>query len=114
MEDDEYDNVNIRRLKKSTMDEDDMDYGCDDIQSDDDEWSKRKKRGFEQSRKNKKTTWSKNRFDESDESDESNEDEFDDDDDDEEDFISVRKRGTSDSAIKRKAGIFDDDNNSDE
>jgi RNA polymerase-associated protein LEO1 len=113
MEDDEYDNVNIRRLKKSTMDEDDMDYGDDDIQSDDDEWSKRKKRGFEQSRKNKKTTRSKNRFDESDESDESDEDEFDDDDD-EEDFVAVRKRGNSDSARKRKAGIFDDDDDSDE
>jgi len=104
-----YDSVNIRRLKKGTMmDEDDMAYGDDDMQSDDeDEWSKRKKKGFESQRK-KTSSRKRGRF-EFDEESEDEEEEFDDDDDDDE-GISMRKKASVGN--KRKAAVFDDDDDS--
>ncbi len=111
-DDDEYDTVNVRRLKKGAMDEDDMDYGDDDMQSEEeDEWSKRKKRGFESQRKNKTSSRKKDRFEDSDESNEE-EEEFDDDDEDDDEGITIRKKASV--ANKRKAAFDDDDDDDDD
>jgi RNA polymerase-associated protein LEO1 len=95
-----YDSVNIRKLKKGVrrngMDNDDNldDYGDDGIDSEDeDEWSKRKKTGFEKSRASGRRANDK---------ESSDEEEFEMDEDDDEE-IAVRKKAS------KSAGFFDDD-----
>jgi len=115
MEEDDghYDNVNIRQLKDK-MDDDDMDYGDDDLSDEEDEWSKRKKRGFEQGRKNQSTA-RKRQFEDSDEEEDGDEMEDDFEEEESEEEImpsrSSKTRDTNNNNKKRKA-IFDDDDDS--
>ena len=101
-EDDEhYDTVNIRTLKRKN-DDDDMDYGEDGMDyGEEDEWSKRKKRGFESGRKVTKQYLS-------DEDDDDQELVLDNEDDEEEEILN-RKNTSRGAGQKRKADLFDDD-----
>ena len=101
-EDDEhYDTVNIRTLKRKN-DDDDMDYGEDGMDyGEEDEWSKRKKRGFESGRKVTKQYLS-------DEDDDDQELVLDNEDDEEEEILN-RKNTRRGAGQKRKADLFDDD-----
>jgi len=96
-DDEHYDSVNIRSLKRGTMNDDDMDYGDDDDLED--EWSKRKRK---RSRKSD--------FDEDEDEDEDEAEQMvvDDDDDDEEEQFAVRKRNNGRTETKKNAAIFDD------
>lgn len=99
-EDDEhYDTVNIRSLKRRN---DDMDYGDDTMMSDEeDEWSKKKKRGFETGRKT-------SQYLSEEDSEEEEELVLDDEDEDEEDIVN-RKNASRAGGNKRKSAFLDDD-----
>lgn len=100
-EDDEhYDSVNIRSLKKRKDDMDYDDYGDDE----EDEWSKQKKRGFEDGRKTAKYL--------SDEEDADDEDMVLDNEDDDEEEIVNRKTASRGGGQKRRAAFLDDDDDS--
>mmetsp|Transcript_27185 Transcript_27185/g.40258 ORF Transcript_27185/g.40258 Transcript_27185/m.40258 type:complete len:472 (-) Transcript_27185:80-1495(-) len=102
MEDDDehYDSVNIRSLKKRNMNDEDMDYG-DDYGDDDEEdvWSKRKKKNFLSGRKIGQQQY---------ESEEEEELVVDDEDDDEEEMVSRKKKAKS-TPQKGKAAFSDSD-----
>ena len=119
-DDDQYDSVNIRKLKRGAMedDEDEMDYGDDDGMSDEeDEWSKRKKRGLQQRRQEALSTQKKGRLNDSDDSENDDENEMDDDDDDndekggedddDEEMVTVNRKNAGNT--QKKADVFDDD-----
>ena len=122
-DEDDYDGVNISRLKKQTLrkdnsDEDEMDYGDDDDDSEDDaeDWMSKKKqtRGAAAARAakgEKKTSaaTSSSKYDM--ESSEEGEVVFgdDDDDDDEDDAAFVKKRGGGRGGVSSKAVLSDDD-----
>ncbi len=112
-EDDEhYDTVNIRSLKRRNRDDDGMDYGEDDVMSDEeDEWSKRKKRGFESGRK---TSKQQQYLSEEDEDEDEENLVLDDEEDDDEEEMLQRKNASRGGGQKRKsAGMFDDDDDDD-
>jgi hypothetical protein len=111
-EDDElYDSVNIRKLKRRNMDDEDMDYGDDaGMSEEEDAWSKRKKRVFESGRKSSHLTkFDSDEDEEMDEGDEEEEFVVDKDEDDDNEEMLNRKKQTSSSGQKRQASIFDDD-----
>lgn len=112
MEDDDerYDSVNIRNLKRRNMDDEDMDYGDDvDMSEEEDAWSKRKKTVFESGRKTGHLSkYDSDGKEEMNDVDEEMEFGVDDEDEDNDEFLS-RKKQSSASGQKRQAALFDDD-----
>lgn len=111
-DDDRYDSVNIKRLKRG--DDDDMDYGSDKSEEED-EWIKRKTKrvpgyGKRNVDNDEDEMESEEDMDDSESQDE--EEEIDEDDDVE---INLRKKSTGTSSMKQKAQatIFDDDDDDD-
>jgi RNA polymerase-associated protein LEO1 len=102
-EDDEhYDSVNIRSLKKRNMNDEDMDYGDDYGDDDEDDvWSKRKKKVFESGRK----IGQQQQY----ESDEEEEVVVDDEDDDDEEEMVSRKKKAKSAPTQGKAAFSDSD-----
>jgi len=120
-DDEHYDSVNIRNLKRRNLDDEDMDYGDDaDMSEEEDAWSKRKKKVFESGRK----TGHLSKYeiggdgvgrgdDEMNDDDEEQEFVVDDEDDDNDEFLSRKKHGST-AGQKRQAALFDDDDDDDD
>jgi hypothetical protein len=109
-EDEFYDSVNIRNLKRRNMDDEEMDYGDDaGMSEEEDAWSKRKKSVFESGRKSGHfSKYDSSEEEEMNDVDEEQEFVADDEDEDNDDFLS-RKKHSSASGQKRQATLFDDD-----